>query len=362
MWPFNKPTEDRASYTEAAIRSIVEAAGTPIGAKIEDTAAAQTCANLLGRCLAMANVTPDTAPSRSLTPRVLYQIGRSLMLKGESVWLIDVADGGVRLTQAASWDIHGQRQWRYRLTMPSPDGTYIRNAPAAQVLHPRINVNEHEPHRGVSPLGEANLTASILAYVEKGLSDEMKGATGWLLPAPIKQMSEKALNQIKADLKVLRGKTAIVPSMADSWGDARSSAPRGDWIPNRMGANPPEILETIRQNVSNDILAAGGVPADMYSSDGKATGSRESLRQYLHSTLQPIADQISTEVSEKLQPAAKFDFEKLMASDVQGRARAFQSMVQSGMDLGQAAALSGLLIDGDVKVVDPPQDQNNDAE
>ena len=36
-------------------------------------------------------------------------------------------------------------------------------------------------------------------------------------------------------------------------------------------------------------------------------------------------------------------WDALMASDVQGRARAFQSMVGGGMDVARAAGLSGLL-------------------
>lgn len=38
-----------------------------------------------------------------------------------------------------------------------------------------------------------------------------------------------------------------------------------------------------------------------------------------------------------------FSFDRLFASDLQGRARAFQSMVGGGMDPGKAAGLAGLM-------------------
>ncbi len=38
------------------------------------------------------------------------------------------------------------------------------------------------------------------------------------------------------------------------------------------------------------------------------------------------------------------DASNLAASDVQGRARAFQSMVGGGMDIAKAAGLAGLLV------------------
>jgi len=44
-------------------------------------------------------------------------------------------------------------------------------------------------------------------------------------------------------------------------------------------------------------------------------------------------------------PAITLDWEELRASDIQGSARAFQSMVGGGMPIERAAALSGLLVE-----------------
>ena len=42
-------------------------------------------------------------------------------------------------------------------------------------------------------------------------------------------------------------------------------------------------------------------------------------------------------------PELAFSFDRLFASDLSGRARAFQSMVGGGMPVDRAAALAGLL-------------------
>ena len=57
---------------------------------------------------------------------------------------------------------------------------------------------------------------------------------------------------------------------------------------------------------------------------------------------------VAAEVREKLNVEnLTFDTTDLHAADVAGRARAFQSLVGGGMELDQAAGLSGLLIDDD---------------
>ena len=41
------------------------------------------------------------------------------------------------------------------------------------------------------------------------------------------------------------------------------------------------------------------------------------------------------------------DWDELRASDIAGRARAFQSMVGAGMDLAKAAGLAGLMVEAE---------------
>ena len=54
---------------------------------------------------------------------------------------------------------------------------------------------------------------------------------------------------------------------------------------------------------------------------------------------------VELELSDKLDTEVTLSFDALYASDITGRARAFQSMVGGGMDVAKAAALSRLMMD-----------------
>ena len=73
------------------------------------------------------------------------------------------------------------------------------------------------------------------------------------------------------------------------------------------------------------------------------TSLREAWRQFLHSSVVPVAALVSAELSDKLAVDIGLNFDRMFASDLSGRARAFQSMVGGGMDVAKAAALAGLM-------------------
>ncbi len=79
-------------------------------------------------------------------------------------------------------------------------------------------------------------------------------------------------------------------------------------------------------------------------SDSEGTGQREGYRRFLHATLAPIARMVQDELRRKLDdPDLGLSFDSLFAGDLSGRARAFQSLVNGGMDPGKAAGLAGLM-------------------
>jgi len=77
----------------------------------------------------------------------------------------------------------------------------------------------------------------------------------------------------------------------------------------------------------------------------EGTGAREAWRRFLHGTLTPLGRLIAGELERVVNAPVEISFNRLMASDISGRARAFQSLVGGGMDPAQAAGLSGLLED-----------------
>ena len=79
----------------------------------------------------------------------------------------------------------------------------------------------------------------------------------------------------------------------------------------------------------------------MLESDG--TGQREARRRFLHGTVQPLANMLAVELARATGYPCSISFESLFASDIQGRARAFQSLVGGGLPIEDAATASGLV-------------------
>ena len=69
----------------------------------------------------------------------------------------------------------------------------------------------------------------------------------------------------------------------------------------------------------------------------------EYQKRFLHTTIDSLGKLVAQELTEKFEFPVSLNFDSLMASDISGRARAFQSMVGGGMDIDRATALSGLL-------------------
>ena len=152
------------------------------------------------------------------------------------------------------------------------------------------------------------------------------------------------LASLKSDLRDARGRTLLVPTTAEGWGEGMAAAPRQDWQQKRIGADPPVSFEKIRGSVGETILACCGVPVEL-AELGQGTAAREAWRRFLHATIDPLGKLIAEELSEKFEFPVSLNFDTLMASDISGRARAFQSMVGGGMDVTKAGMLSGLMIE-----------------
>ena len=353
MWPFSK-TEKRAlgdGYTRAVVDRIL-ALHTGDRADVGATAAAAAAAGIVGRSFAAAAVEPSVERT-GLDAEVLAQVGASLITAGESVWLIEVDQAGVNLVRASSWDIvgTGHMNWRYRVTIPGPSNTRDYNVPEQQVLHPRVNCSANEPHRGRSPLALAGVSAEALANAERQVSEELSGPVGRLIPAPLDQLEggdddddDDPLTELEKSLANLKGRSALVPSMARDWGGGPPGN-AGDWQSRRIGADPPDSVVKLRQDGHFAVLAACGIPPMLFASTGQSQASREALRQFLHLTVAPMGKVVQIEATRKLAVPVALDFAPLHASDVQGRARAFQSLVGGGMEVERAARLSGLLIE-----------------
>ena len=337
--PFLNRPETRGSYTDAIVEALLKEA-TGSTASVASLGVTEACAGLWGRSFASATVTPSNMATSALTPPILEAIGRRLLLHGEAVFEITVEDGAVRLVEASNWEVEERGSWLYRASFSTPEGTYHRTLTADRVLHPRIGATPKRPWQGESPIPSA--TATLAAVLETKLAHEIGGPVGNVLPLPDKG----SVTALQADIDKLSGRTVLVESTSSGYGD-KDAAPKGDWQTRRIGADPPSAMIDLRREVQASILAACGCPGSLIErSDG--TLAREEMRRFLHSTISPVSRVVATECAVKLDtPGLSFDHSQLFASDLSGRARAFQTMVGGGMDIAKAAALAGLMVDND---------------
>ena len=364
-WPWTRPapaggeSRESGSYSDAVIGAILARAGNDT-ASPATTAALEACAGHYSRAMMSATVTPANDTTAAVTAAVLAQIGRDLIRRGESVHLIEVDRDGIRLAPAGTWDISGgpdAASWLYRLDRFGPSGSRSVVRPAAAVLHCRYATDAARPWRGVAPLTWANQSGRLAGNVERRLADEAGAPVGNLIPIPAAPAADDAddadeaadpLAGLKTALRKMRGNHMLVETTAGGFGEGSEVAPRHDWRPQRVGAHPPEALVSLRRDAAQAVASACGVPISLIADRSDGTSQRESWRRFLHGSIQPVARMIEGELADKLDvPGLALNFDSLFASDLSGRARAMQSMVNGGMPLADAAALAGLMAPDD---------------
>ena len=345
-WPWARETRQQA-YGDAVVDLILSRAGG--AATTSDPlaiGAVEVAAGLWGRAFMAASVLPASVGRLdAITPAVRELIGRQLVRRGECLFVIEVEGGRLRLDPATAWNVTGASNpssWMYEITRAGPSrATTTRRVNAERVVHLRWGTAPERPWQGVGPLEAARLTAALAGNLERRLSEETNMAAGAILGIP----DGTPKSQLQSDLRGLKGQLVLLDSTAGGYGAGPQQAPRRDLEANRLGANPPEVLATLRNDAAYAVLAACGVPPEMLrQSDG--TGRREAWRQFLFGSVAPVALTVAAELADKLDiPDLAFNHDAMSASDISGRARAFQSLVKGGMDVSKAAALAGLMVD-----------------
>ena len=338
-FPWQREENRNLQFGDAVAAAVAQIAAGETALPTGPTAAMEIAAGWWARGFASASVTPaDSAIAKALTADIRADIGRALCMRGESVYLLD-GDGGLRLRRVTAWTVSGgpeRADWEYICTLAGPTSQMTLTAPATRVFHAMYSQDLQSPWRGRGPL--ENSSRQLAMNLEARLAEETGGGVGSVIPIPA--TTNKTL--LQTDLRGLKGRLGLVDSTAGSWDAGSANAPSGEWMPRRLGANPPPTLPTLRSDVERSILAECGIPPEAVTG-GQGTASREAFRRFLHLTITPIADVVSAQLEELTGEVVAFSFDRLFASDIQGRARAFQSMVGGGMDVAKAAQLSGLL-------------------
>ena len=298
------------------------------------TAAVEACAGLWERAF-------GAAVSDTFGPALLAHLGRALLLRGEAVI---VRVDGVLVT-GASWDITGMgvdpARWRYSVDVAVPSGTLRVQTTGANVCHPRIGWEPGRPWFGRSPLASMPETLRALTAVETSLADEFSGPVGHVLPVPSLQATTDVDGvKLEDKLPALKGRTVLGETMQQGWGDGTGGAPAQDWRPARIGPDPSGVTFQLREQISATVLAACGVPVELIR-HSEGGGAREAWRRFLHGTIGPVGAVVGAEARRALGSDGRVNFDALFASDLAGRARAYQSLTGAGMDAALAREVCG---------------------
>ena len=347
IWPFGK-LEHRAasSYGDAIIEALVGRAEGRSLAGAGATAALETCAGLIGRAFAAAEVAGPAPVISVLSPAVMTLVGRELIRRGEALFLIDTG-GGLKLLPAHSWDVDGDPDpdsWTYRITLSGPSSTQTVQAPAASVLHFRYATDPSAPASGRGPLQTAALAGKLSAEVARVLGEEVSGPVGSLLGVPGVDGDDATVSGLKTDIASARGKVALMET--GDWNTGGGDA-RVNLKTERFGPIPPPGLVALLSAASQEVYAACGLNASLFGGAGGAGAAREAWRLALFGVLAPLGRLVESELKDKLDDEVSLSWQELRASDLSGRARAFQSMVGGGMAVDQAVSVAGLMIQED---------------
>ena len=347
-FPWTKKLETRSSggYTATFLQALLaRAEGKPQPLPLA-TGALEGAAGVVGRAgFSAAEVIGPPMLTQALNPYLLEMIGRSLIRRGELVFMIDTVGGRLQLLPADSWDVDGgprPGEWMYRVTLSAPSGTETYEAmPASGVLHFRYCAEASRPWRGLSPMSVASIAGTLSAETANALGHESSGPVGKILGVPIDGDSA-TISKLREDIANARGRMAFLEN--SDWGNANTGGV--DLEAKRFGAEPPQALVNLQDLASREILMACGLNTGLFQDLGAAT-ARESWRLALFSVIAPLGHLVSGELTEKLEDSVILGWQELRASDLQGRARSFKSMVDGGMPLDQATAVSGLMLPGD---------------
>ncbi len=345
-FPWQKTEHRESSFTDTLV-SLIQSRASGAVAKATATAALEAAAGIVSRSFAATVPEGPAQLIRPLTPACMALIGRALVRQGEIVLLLDVRNGQVELWPAASWDVRGDYDpstWFYEVHLAGPSRQMTRKSVSADsIIHVRYAVDPERPWHGVGPIQSAALAGKLSAETAAALGDESSGARAKLLPFPGVGGDDPVLNTLKGQIQKAKGGLHFVESMANSWAVGEGDrAGKYDWGTTRIGPEPPAALVELQAQATREILSACGFSPALFDATA-AAAAREAWRQALHAVIAPLGRIVETELVTKLESEIRLNFDNLMASDIQGRGRAFQSMVAGGMDVTKAAGLSGLM-------------------
>ena len=318
------PSETRAvapGYT-AAIMAARESWISGAANLGELTAAVQTSVCLWEGCLSLADVTG----TELLTRRDMALAGRALALRGEALFLIRD-----RLIPAIDWDISTRDgiPRAYRLTIPEAGGARAETVLAGEVLHFRIGCDMAAPWTGTGPLRRAPLSAGLLHELETALRDVFRDAPLGSQIIPVPEGSADDMDALRAGFRGRRGASLVIEGVAQA--TAAGMNPQIGKSPDQLSPHLDKTLaDTLLTDAKGAVYGAFGILPAMFAQNAQGPLVREAQRHLAQIVLQPVANLMAEECTDKLGAAVAIDVVRpAQAFDAGGKARALGTMVKA---------------------------------
>jgi hypothetical protein len=355
MWPFTRtkmaprlepvvavPAVERRSSMSGFTAELMAARESYLSGRrgvAELTATAQACIALWESGFAIASVTG----SRFLDRRTMAMLARSLALRGEAVFLVR-GDG---LVPCSDWDLRTRdgRPTAYRVSISEAGGGTTQTVLAAEVLHVRIGADPAAPWTGTAPLRRASLTAGLLQAIETTLAEVYTDAPIGSQVVPMPEIPDQDSTTLGRSFRGQRGRVLLRESVAVS--AAGGPAPASDWRPADLTPDLEKAMTTENLAAARDaICTVFGVLPSLFTSAAQGPQTREAQRHLASWCLQPIAELLAEEATEKLGAAVEIDLlTPLQAFDQGGSARAVTALIQ-GLVAAKEAGLSDAAVAG----------------
>ena len=346
-WPWSKPEtrEAEGGYT-GIISALIEAQAAGTTQQASATAATEAVAGALSRAFADARVDGPPDIAAAISPRTLAQVGRDLVRVGESLHVIRMSGGRLRLAPASTWYWEGgsdPADWICTATSYGPSGSSTWRVPMDSVVFVTWGAHAARPYSGLSPGTWAADTSRLTANAERSLANEAGGPLAQLIPVPQDggdgDEDTDPLSGLKSDIAAAKGNALLVETLSAGWGEGKVAAPTSDWKQQRLGPMPPGAMVKLAESAFARSLAAAGCSPSLFN-DADGTSKREALRQWHLSTVRPLARMLSAELTEKFGTPIRLKFDNYPI-DMIARAQVFSKLAAvEGISPQMALALA----------------------
>ncbi|WP_246448751.1 phage portal protein [Paracoccus amoyensis] len=278
----------------------------------------------------------------------MAMIARALALRGECLFLIRD-----RLIPCTDWDLstrYGQPR-AYRVGLPEIGGGRNETVLAGEVLHFRIGCDATTPWAGSAPLARARLSAGLLDEITTAMRDVFRDAPIGSQIIPVPEGSQEDMADLRAGFKGRRGASLLIEGVAAA--TAAGMNPQIGQRPDQLSPNLKDTLaDKLLTEAKGEIYGVFGILPGLVNPSTTGPMVREAQRHLAQLVLQPIANLLAEEASEKLGDAVTIDVVRPMqAFDHGGKARAFGAMLQA-MAAAKEAGLDGATLLDAQKFID----------